>query len=1032
MNEHEFSLFLYSLPTLISIAITVGVTIFTFRRWHVITARPFAFILLFETGWLVGYLFEILASTLAGKAIWDNLQWIPTLGLPLAFIGFARYYINQPFKHPWRDWFLLAVIPALTIIAIYTNPLHGLAENSLQLIPGEPYAEFTYHFGPVLWIGIAFGYLVSLWSIFMLVVHNRRQQGLLRMQTWLIIAGLLLPTLGSIAAFLNFHIGGQGDISPYSFSIANLLIAYGLFQYHIFEILPFARDLVMDNMEDGVVITDALGRILDINFAAQMMLGVSDRQSIGLTLDLFLPGTGDHFSNDEIAQPVRKEILLGQPDHERTIDLRMNRMLYKQRNFSGYMILLRDISDRKRADSILQTAYREMEQRVQERTAELTNTVTHLEEEIAVRQEAEEALRNSEAKFRTVIEQSTEAFVLLDSDGCVIEVNPAYLQLTARERAEIMNRPYWEFVYELLVPERKTDERKEFFKNVTRTALETGQSPFFNQIAYGEVYRPDGSRRYIQQSLFLVRTEEGNRLGAVTRDITEQKQAQEEAARQTQNLNEINSLSLDLANEPTEQIFQIITQKIQKITGALGCLICTYDPVTGCLSPQHPASLGQALEKIQACLPAPIGSIQVPVLAEAKQALLTGRIARLTNISGLTCGMVPEALSAGLQASLHMGELIRVSFQTESDLLGTLAIILPEDAPSPSSELLQAIAHVVSVTLQRKHAEQALKDNEERYRALLENSNDLISVYGADGILKYAINAKTRSRILGYPAEEASDIRFDKIVHPDDLPAIYQGLQRIQNIPLGEEKLTFRYMHNDGHYIFLETYAKNLLDHPSIQGIVITSRDITDRMQAEQQARRATQELYEAYESTLEGWSRALELRERETAGHSKRVVELTLAVARCMGIPEEEFIHIRRGALLHDIGKMGIPDHILLKPEPLSSEEWIIMRQHPEFARHLISKIPYLSPALEIPYCHHEHWDGSGYPRGLKDEEIPLAARIFAVVDVWDALTSNRPYRPAWPEEAASLYLQNQAGRQLDPRVVDAFFKVTEAQGIK
>jgi len=195
------------------------------------------------------------------------------------------------------------------------------------------------------------------------------------------------------------------------------------------------------------------------------------------------------------------------------------------------------------------------------------------------------------------------------------------------------------------------------------------------------------------------------------------------------------------------------------------------------------------------------------------------------------------------------------------------------------------------------------------------------------------------------------------------------------------------------------------------------------RKQAEKLLLETSEELRIAYDATLQGWSSALELREYETAGHSQRVVETTLTLARAMGIKAEDLVHIQRGALLHDIGKMGIPDSILLKPGPLSQDEWVIMRQHPIYAYNLLSKIPFLFPALDIPNYHHKRWDGSGYPKGLKGKEIPLAARIFAVVDVWDALSHDRPYRLAWEEEKVIDYLKEQAGREFDPQVVNAFF---------
>lgn len=181
-------------------------------------------------------------------------------------------------------------------------------------------------------------------------------------------------------------------------------------------------------------------------------------------------------------------------------------------------------------------------------------------------------------------------------------------------------------------------------------------------------------------------------------------------------------------------------------------------------------------------------------------------------------------------------------------------------------------------------------------------------------------------------------------------------------------------------------------------------------------------DLIQAYDTTLEGWARAVELREKETGEHTRRVAEMTVRLAEVMGISEEEIPRVWRGALLHDIGKIGIPDAILLKPGKLDDEEWKIMRKHPEYAYEMIWQIEFLRPAIDIPYCHHEKWDGSGYPRGLTGEDIPLAARIFAVVDVWDALTSDRPYRKAMPRAQVLDIIQKDSGSHFDPQVVDAF----------
>ncbi len=194
---------------------------------------------------------------------------------------------------------------------------------------------------------------------------------------------------------------------------------------------------------------------------------------------------------------------------------------------------------------------------------------------------------------------------------------------------------------------------------------------------------------------------------------------------------------------------------------------------------------------------------------------------------------------------------------------------------------------------------------------------------------------------------------------------------------------------------------------------------------------RSNTQLSRAYESTIEGWSHALDLRDKETEGHTQRVTEMTLNLAAMFGLTmnDDQLIHIRRGSLLHDIGKMGIPDTILLKPGPLTEEEWQVMRKHPVYAYEMLSSIEYLRPALDIPYCHHEKWDGSGYPRGLKGEGIPFSARLFAVVDVWDALRSDRSYRKSWPDTKVREFILEERGTRFDPKVVDIFLKMLDQE---
>lgn len=185
--------------------------------------------------------------------------------------------------------------------------------------------------------------------------------------------------------------------------------------------------------------------------------------------------------------------------------------------------------------------------------------------------------------------------------------------------------------------------------------------------------------------------------------------------------------------------------------------------------------------------------------------------------------------------------------------------------------------------------------------------------------------------------------------------------------------------------------------------------------------------LQQAYDTTIVGWSRALDLRDQETEGHSQRVTEMTVRMAQAIGMSDDDIVHVRRGSLLHDVGKLGIPDAILHKPGPLSPEEWVIMHKHPEYAYEWLTPIEYLRPALDIPYCHHEKWDGSGYPRGLAGIAIPLAARIFAFADVWDALRSDRPYRAGWPIQRVRDHIANLAGSHFAPDITPTFLALHE-----
>lgn len=328
---------------------------------------------------------------------------------------------------------------------------------------------------------------------------------------------------------------------------------------------------------------------------------------------------------------------------------------------------------------------------------------------------------------------------------------------------------------------------------------------------------------------------------------------------------------------------------------------------------------------------------------------------------------------------------------------------------------------------ERARMQRALLESEAQFRLLAENASDMISRLGTDGQVLYVSPAC--ETILGYTPEELTGTISFEIIHEEDRPFV-KGL--FKGKPLDATyTITYRARHKDGNFIWLESSARAVLDRKSgdILEVQAASRNITERKKAEKALQDAHNHLREAYERTIEGWVRALDLRDRETEGHTQRVTELTLKVAATLGFSDEELSHIRRGALLHDMGKMAIPDEILQKPGPLNEVEWEKMRRHPLYAYDMLSPISYLHRALEIPFYHHERWDGSGYPHGLKGEDIPLVARLFAIVDVWDALSTDRPYRKKMPRSEVIKYLRENSGKLFDPKLVEVFMSVIEQE---
>lgn len=344
-----------------------------------------------------------------------------------------------------------------------------------------------------------------------------------------------------------------------------------------------------------------------------------------------------------------------------------------------------------------------------------------------------------------------------------------------------------------------------------------------------------------------------------------------------------------------------------------------------------------------------------------------------------------------------------------------------DDFISKPFDRVELRARVQSIT--RLNRYRRLHTERNKFKKLFDFSPDGILIVNQAGTIHLAnpamqdiLGAQNKKALLGLP--------LLSFILPEQHDYYKSCLKEVSRNSTPSAQLETELIGMNGVIIPVELHAGHI-EWESKAAIQVVVRDISKRKVAEEQIHTLNKKLIEAYDATLAGWSEALDFRNKETEGHSQRVTQMTLRLAHAMRLKDEELVHIRRGALLHDIGKLAIPDGILLKPGKLSEAEWVIMRQHPTYAYNWLKKIEFLHPSLDIPYCHHERWDGTGYPRGLKGEEIPLAARIFAVVDIWDALSSDRPYRKAWPQKKVRDYIASLTGTHLDPNVVQAFLEL-------
>jgi PAS domain S-box-containing protein len=594
--------------------------------------------------------------------------------------------------------------------------------------------------------------------------------------------------------------------------------------------------------------------------------------------------------------------------------------------------------------------------------------------------EAAEALRASEAKYRAFADSSQDVVFIKDSSCRYIMTNKAAESLYGRPEAEILGRTS----AEILPPDTaatcmKSDRAALAGSSVVKTA---------------ERYRG----RIFETRKFPFRMGAETMIGCYIRDITEQSIAESELEM------EVKIGAILRENHTRESIMSAVRAMLERMEGIVSV---RFGDGPGSL--ERDAATGPGMVEMRLPMETQnrrLGDLVILRREEPEADEL--------DILRLVAGMVANAL--------HVTDLRE---ETEDRLRKITALSLIDESIGGAVDL-----------------ETTLELALDQAMAMLKADAATIFLLGEDGAnLRLAVAKGFRDRrkigeivplgqaYVGLSAAEKrtisvydfsaldSDTAFAAMLHTEGFRSFHCTPLVVQSKVLGVMGIYPRnpLVAGPDWLGFFETIAR-------LAAIAIDNKTMYRNQQ------KAQEELAVAYDATIEGWSRAMDLRDKDTEGHSRRVTGLALELASRLGIEGEALVHIRRGALLHDIGKVGIPDSVLLKPGPLTEEEWTIMKRHPQFASEMLSPVSYLRPALEIPYSHHEKWDGTGYPLGLAGEAIPIAARIFAIIDVWDALTSDRPYRNAWPAARALEHIKSQIGKHFDPRVGAAFIGMIDS----
>ncbi|HOE14861.1 MAG TPA: PAS domain S-box protein [Candidatus Saccharicenans sp.] len=932
---------------------------------------------------------------------WSRLSFIGVSFIPSTFFQFTIFALRTSRSNQKKAWLGWIVSFFFAILALTSDRFY----SGMEQYAWGYYPHYT-------WLGIPF----LIFFFFMLLssfwqYHQKSRQAasyLVKLRTRLFFRAFSIAGL-AVIDFLpatGINIPPLGFIPILSFAFLGAPV---IWRYHLVDITPaFASQEIINNMSDALLVFDREGLVQLVNPAFCQLLEKKEEELKGFPARTILPSL---FSSEEIQFALENG---SRAKYSFTFTLKDNRELFLEASLSpiqkassevlAWVVLIRDITELKKA---------------------------------------QERLSQSEIRYRTIFENTGSATILIEEDMTISLANREFEKLVGLPKEEIEGRR--KFTQFFIPPDVF---RMVEYHQKRRIDHNTVPKKYASHLIDQE-----GKIREVLISVDVI--PQTRQSVASLMDMTDLKLAEEQIAFQLDMLSRLYQGARTLAETlDLEKLAGLaVRYSVQDFGARAAFLLVQNEEKEWQTLSVFPDSFSQVLQdwlktgeknRFLTDLMHRDSPLEVNLTEPSPYPRLEETVKKLPvkGVKAFLLGKSSEPWGALIWLADEPGFL-------SSDLAAFVRTFVQQIITSgEQARLFSRLQKYIEVMRSLYSIERTIASSLDLQMVLDFTLQEAMHHLKVEASCVYLIDST--SSVLHYKA----GLGF---LHPEAIPVrLRLGNGTLDSVVMDKKQLFIADLRKEPLASFLplvkQEQFQSLLAIPleakgKTQGVLIVfnrsplypSPDLNefltniggqlaiaiDNIGMFEELNRSHLELTMAYDTTIEGWAQALELRDQETEGHARRVADLTIRLARALDVPAEQLVHIRRGAILHDIGKMGIPDQILLKPGPLTMEEREIMKKHPIYARQLLLPIKYLHPAIDIPYCHHERWDGTGYPQGLKGEQIPLAARIFAVIDVWDALISDRPYRSAWPEEKALNYIREQAGHHFDPRVVEKFLEL-------